>query len=355
MNNKVLPLTVILLVKGREDFTERWLRYMSQIQFPHKVIIADGEDDGAVKNLLHQNNQGWPLDVKFYQFNTHGGFSQYFKMMQSAIAAAETKYVMLCDNDDFILPNSLIDIVNFLEKNQSYVSAGGKIVNFEIDNYNNVPYGKVVNFLKPYSYSRLDEPEEDFGLHIKSVFSNFQPNFYNIFRKETLETIANELVEIDFSDLIAMEFFIQLRAATLGKSRVLSNHSHYLRQRGTSQISTDYNFFENLLQNNLPDDIRRFSRKIADIKSEEKIYEIIRFEFAEYLNHLLANTVLKYRFNRLYQFKVFLKKLFDRLPRFLINTMSSVTQYKLKRKVFSELGIREQVSKIHNSLTNDIF
>ena len=94
MNNKDFPLTEILIVKGREDFTERWLRYMSQIQFPHKVIIADGEDDGAVKNLLHQNNQGWPLDVKFYQFNTHGGFSQYFKMCHNIIVGTRNPKVI---------------------------------------------------------------------------------------------------------------------------------------------------------------------------------------------------------------------------------------------------------------------
>lgn len=355
MDNKVSPLTVILLVKGREDFTERWLNYMSQIKFPYKIIIADGEDDGMIKNLLEKNDQRWSLDIKFYQFNTHGGYSPYFKMMKSAIAAAETKYVMLCDNDDFILPNALIEILNFLSKNPTYVSAGGKIVNFEIDHYNDIPYGKEVNFLKPYSYSRLDEPEENFTNHIKSVFSNFQPNFYNIFYKEALEIVANDIVELDFSTLVPMEFFIQLRVATLGKSKIFSNHSHYLRQKGTSQTSNDFDFFKDLVKTNLPDDIRRMSKKIAHIQSDENIYEVIQSQYAEYLNHYMSHTTLKYRFKRLYQFKVFLVKLYNQLPRFLIKIMSYSTQNKLKRKVFTDLGIKDEISRIHDGLTNDTF
>ena len=64
MDNKVSPLTVILLVKGREDFTERWLKYMSQIEFPYKIIIADGEDDGVIKNLLETNDQIQNMMIK---------------------------------------------------------------------------------------------------------------------------------------------------------------------------------------------------------------------------------------------------------------------------------------------------
>ena len=66
-----------------------------------------------------------------------------------------------------------------------------------------------------------------------------------------MKIIAKELVELNFTDLVINEFYIQLRAATLGKSKILGSSFHYLRQRGTSSISTGYNFSEDLLRKNM--------------------------------------------------------------------------------------------------------
>ena len=65
---------------------------------------------------------------------------------------------MLCDNDDFILPSGLNDQINFLSKNNDYISASGRILNFEIDGYDYVCYGRKPTFLEPCSYYRLEEP-----------------------------------------------------------------------------------------------------------------------------------------------------------------------------------------------------
>ena len=97
-----LSLSVILLVKGRDDHTKRWLDYMHAIRFPYKIIIADGEDDASAKALANDAQKNSNLDIQFYQFNTHSGYSPYYDMMSKAVSFAETDYVMLCDNDDFI-------------------------------------------------------------------------------------------------------------------------------------------------------------------------------------------------------------------------------------------------------------
>ena len=36
-------LTLILLVRGREKFTVRWLDYMSEINYPDPILIGDGD------------------------------------------------------------------------------------------------------------------------------------------------------------------------------------------------------------------------------------------------------------------------------------------------------------------------
>lgn len=351
MKNKLQSFSVILLVKGRIDFTKRWLNYMSEISFPYKIIIADGEDDNLVNQLIISQKFSKNLDIEFLQFNTHDGYESYFHMLKTSISSASTEYVMLCDNDDFILPEAIKDILKFLDKNSSYISAGGKIINFEIDNYKNLPYGKIINFLKPYSYSRENEPVSNYNEHINNVFSSFQPNFYNIFRKETLEIIACEIKELNFSDLVPMEFYIQLRSATLGKSKVLLNHSHYLRQRGTSQISNNFNFFHKFLDTNLSDDVKKLSNKISEVVSgQEDISNNIRTQYAEYLNVFIAHTTLRYRFKKLYKIKLFFSYCYEFCPKFLKKIILFLPQLKLKKVTYSKFKIKKSINTIHDLL-----
>ena len=42
---------------------------MNAIHFPYEIIIADGEDDGAVESLVKNNKTITDLNIKFYQFN----------------------------------------------------------------------------------------------------------------------------------------------------------------------------------------------------------------------------------------------------------------------------------------------
>lgn len=338
MKSKPL-LTIILLVKGRTEFTKRWLDYMNAIHFPYEIIIADGEDDGAVESLVQNNITNHDLNMKFYQFNTHGGYTPYYSMIAKAISLAKSKYVMLCDNDDFIFPKGLDDVINFLETHHEYISAGGEIVNFKINNSCNTPYGNDVIFLEPYNYFRIDEPQMDWEPQIESIFRDFQPYWYNIYRKDSLQIIADELCELDLSDLVAMEFYAQLRTITLGRSKHIKGNSYYLRQRGTSQISTDVNFFEDLINRNLPQDIELISKKIASkVKDSLNIAPTIKTNYARYLNNLLAHTILRYRFPKLFLFKTFLINLVESIPSILKIPYRYFAQYKIKQKYYRGRG-----------------
>ena len=98
-------------------------------------------------------------------------------------------------------------------------------------------YGQKPTFLEPCSYYRLEEPLIIGRNKLEVCLQKFQPNFYNVFHTKELKIISDELIELNFSDLVINEFYIQLRASTLGKSKILSSSFHYLRQRGTSSIS----------------------------------------------------------------------------------------------------------------------
>ena len=253
--------TLVLLIKGRHDFTYRWLVYMNKINFKYPIFIGDGQDDDETIKMIKKINVNKNLDISYYRYNTHSSYLEYYKMKNDILSKVKTKFVMLCDNDDFILPSGLKDQINFLSENNDYISASGRILNFEIDGYDYVCYGQKPTFLEPCSYYRLEEPLNNWQKQIRSVFTKFQPNFYNVFHTKELKIISDELIELNFSDLVINEFYIQLRASTLGKSKILSSSFHYLRQRGTSSISKNYEFSKDILKKNMPEDVRKWQIK----------------------------------------------------------------------------------------------
>ena len=302
--------TLVLLIKGRHEFTRRWLTYMKSINFEYPIIIADGQDDDETKKMIIEINKEEALSIQYFRYNTHSGYHDYYKMELDVLNKVSTDLVMLCDNDDFVFLSGLNQQIDFLCKNSEYISSSGRILNFEINNHEYIPYGKNINFLKPCEYYRYEEPLDDWKKHINSVFTQFQPNFYNVFKTKFMKIIAKELVELNFSDLVINEFYVQLRAATLGKSKILGTTFHYLRQRGTSSISKDYEFSKDLIKKNMPNDIRKLSSKISDIISEnsdytkEEIDSFILDSFSNYLNFYLPRVTLKFRFPKIYKLKL---------------------------------------------------
>ena len=336
--------TLVLLVNGRNNFSVRWLKYMDKINFEHPIIISDGSNDGLLDNLIRNHPYKNKLNITFKQFDTNTGFKSYYEMKRNTLREIKTKYVMICDNDDFIIESGLEEILNFLENNDEFISASGKILNFEIDNWKFKTYGNLY-FLSPYIYSRLIDPVNNWGNQIEMVFAKFQPNFYNIFRKDILIKIFEETAELNFSDLTINEFFIQLRANSLGKSKILDVH-HYIRQRGTSQISNDFDFSSDIISKNLPKDYRKLNECICQILSNEngedkiKLADTFEKSFSNYLRNIIAGTMLKFRFPNLYKIKIFFRILwFEKMI-----AISSIVK-KLKNNIF--------LNKIKNKKNRD--
>jgi len=333
--------TLVLLVKGRDEFSKRWLKYIDEINFKYPVVISDGANDGYVKKMLENYTFNNQIDLKFRQFDTNSGFHAYYEMKRDTLNEVNTKYVMVCDNDDFVIENGITEIINFLENNNEYISASGSILNFEIDNWKSKPYGNLF-FLPSYKYTRKDDPVLDWYKQINLVFNFFQPNFYNIFKTEILRQIYKETADLSFSDLTINEFFIQLRANTLGKSKIL-NMPHYIRQRGTSQISNNFDFAYDILQKNLPSDVRKLNEYICLIISnennldKEKLSIIFEKSFVDYLRNMIASLMLRHRFPKLFKIKKFLQFLwFEKFSILSTNIKKIYNQFYLITNSFSK-------------------
>ena len=105
-----------------------------------------------------------------------------------------------------------------------------------------------------------------------------------------------------------MELYKICRAPTIGKQKSFDNFFHYIRQSGTGSSSTSYDFSLNLVQSDLPSDIRLLSKELSekvyfDSEHRSKLSDQILENYAESLNNYLPNILLRFRFKRLYYLK----------------------------------------------------
>lgn len=298
-------LTVILTLKGRENFSQRWLDYMSQQSFNCSIIIADGDQDSNLQTILSQNNY-LNLKIVYKKFNDTS-WEDYYQKVNSCLKYVETKYVMISDNDDFLIKPGIQKIIGFLDQNDSYVSAGSNILFFSLDNKQNAISGKKCFFSELYSSPRPEEPLDCYDLQLRSVFQHFQPNFYNIYRTNTLRTIAEELSECNFSDPAVAEIYQQLRVPLIGKQKKILECVHYIRQSGTS--SQGSSFTMSLIEKNLSQDIRELVKHIsakyvvAYPEDQANISEKIMNYYSAYLTHYIAHSHLRFRFPLIFKLK----------------------------------------------------
>lgn len=361
MNEEKSKLSILLAQFGRQEFSNRFLYYLKSTSCKFPIIYADGDVDGFSVNLIEKYKDS--LDIKLIENKQTVKFKDYFTMMVRGLSAVETEYVMLCDNDDFIIYSSINKLIHFLDNNADYISAGSPITEIQLDNYSTSCYGKYSSLTSHYKHYRDQEPLLSWNDQVEKTFLNFQPNFYHIFRKDILLKIWMEILELDFSDLTIMEFYYQLRAPTFGKQFSDPSMTHYIRQSGTgSWESKTYDFSKELVYNNLPSDIRKVANKISIICNEEfktnqqDIYHSILDNYSKHLNNYLPHNVLRYRWPKLFKFKTFMLKYLRRLKP-IINLIYYLREKKIlilykKTKPNSYLLFLDEIKTIKKVIQN---
>ena len=78
-------LTLILLVKGRENFTRRWLDYMLSINYQDSILIGDGANNSKVKKIL-KNKKYSILNIKYVNYKSkNSDYKDYYYMMYDLV------------------------------------------------------------------------------------------------------------------------------------------------------------------------------------------------------------------------------------------------------------------------------
>lgn len=328
-------LSIVLTLKGRHLHTLRWLWHANLTNVPYHIIIADGEVHPTIDRLL-SNPASFPnLSYEYHRYEDINIKDYYFKR-NDALGKVKTPYVMMADNDDFLLPFGINKAVTFLNESQDYVCAGGGILGFSMVAQPN-EIGNVVGSLRRFSYRYIsnqwyqcrDLDDESVSARVIKEIRNPLAVHYNVYRTHSLHVISGEVLEHNPS-LIFCEMYSAMRTVTLGKVKSDPSYFTYLRQQGSSQhLGYSNDLIDDLLRSSFAEKLKIMAAKVAseaarsDGCNPTEIQEQIFETYADQIRLTLANTMLRYRFPHLFA----LKQRFLGLPK--LHLISNAAQCRL--------------------------
>lgn len=222
-------------LKGRRLFTFRFLWHANKLQLPYRFLIADGQVNEAVARRLENSREAFPnLDIEYVRYPDDIDYSRYFAKMSDVMQRVRTPYVMHADNDDFLGFNGIEKALDFLDAHADYVCARGHQVTFSVYSGIGASPGSISG-----KFNRLYCDNDSTDMDTPSAAERLRQGglchrlYYAIYRSVALARIWQDIVEIDFSDLMLHEDFFALRVLTLGKARINTETISYYGQAGT--------------------------------------------------------------------------------------------------------------------------
>jgi len=204
-------LTILLALKDRVAFTDRWLAYAAGARLLYRILIADGGSDPTVAQIVaEKKKQG--LDVEYVRYPYDRTYADYFAKLADALSRVNTPFVVMADNDDLFIPDGLARAVECLQAHPEYVACGGQCAVFWMSG-NDVDW----KCSSQYSTDAADTASE--RLRERCLGAN--DVFYAVHRTDLLRRHFEAVRDCNPRDLFLMEQLVMFLTAIAGKTRQL--------------------------------------------------------------------------------------------------------------------------------------
>ena len=204
-------------------FLRRTLDYFRHVSFKGKIVLSDNSS-GDHRRFVTSCSGDYPdLWVEVFPF------AEEIRFLHKIIATLEkidSHFVMLHAHDDFMVPLSVEQCVDFLAKNPAYSVARGRIAMFALARDSNSPAGQVSVSLVPHpmrGYEQQDAVERMIA-HIERYASSF----YSVHRRDSLVE-SFRITEAATKNVIFFQYLSSCISALKGKIWC-SDNLFYVRQ-----------------------------------------------------------------------------------------------------------------------------
>jgi len=237
-------LTLLMPLKGRHLHTLRFFWHANRQSLPFRIVVADGQVEPGIATRLARPHALFPaLDIDYIRCPDDVSYQRYFDKLVAAVASVTTPYVMLCDNDDFVVQAGVKSCMAFLDDHPDYAGVSGGIAGFALHPDPALPNvaGTIRSFGSMYhdGYRAETYDAPQLAARVTANFVRGYSLYYSVFRTEILAAVLGEIADIGFTDLKAVETFFGARVKTLGHCRLDRRIISYVRQSGTSSGAPD--------------------------------------------------------------------------------------------------------------------
>ncbi len=229
-------VTIFLPTYNRPEMLSKTLAFVQESREPFPIIVADGSNhDNAHRNADICRAAG--SNVTYFHVPTPAEalrpteipslkhhreiIANYYRRYLHALEQITTPYIVHCSDDDLLIPETVAESAEFLDRNPDYVACQGMYFNFHY----------VTDGLE-IECATLDGPSLDgneLATRLIQLFSRYECPFAAVYRVSATRAIIPRFEEIRV--LLFTEVFHATASVILGKIKRL-NGLYYLRNVG---------------------------------------------------------------------------------------------------------------------------
>ena len=196
-------LTIVIFTYNRHELLKRTINYW--LNYDVKLLILDGSKKKLDVSFLHSKK------IKYIHSTDN-----LEKRLLKSINYIDTEFLILSCDDEFYLPSAICTCIEFLDKNPSFSSCGGRAVGFLTKN--NFIFGteEYLNF-KGFCLDERDSRSRTF----KHFFNYIPAHIYSVMRLKNWKIICKYIFEKKISFAGSFELSVEFLTVVAGKSIII--------------------------------------------------------------------------------------------------------------------------------------
>lgn len=210
-------IAIIIPTYNRSAYLNRLLDYFSYCTVGYRIVIADSSlDEMKARNSKAVSSHGNLNILYLDEFPPNvNGWAKWL----CAIDRSESKYAVICADDDFVVPKCIDEAVKFLDENADYVLTRGKYIAFEEMKSND----KKIKFSWRHIYPHMTIDSRDSAQRVLDHFGNYYPTLYAVHRTPILKRIFEQTMKYGTANEHMDELLCSMFSAVCGKFKSLDS------------------------------------------------------------------------------------------------------------------------------------
>ena len=155
-------ITLLIPTYNRHQYLNRILEYNKDCSF--HVIVADSTKNDYKFTLAK------PASFQYLHYPD----VSLTQKLENALQQVKTKYIVMCADDDFIIPERIFDCIGFLEDNKEYSAVQGNSISYKKANSD----GAKIEFSIMYENPVKEILHDDSLERLKALFDSYRAVFF---------------------------------------------------------------------------------------------------------------------------------------------------------------------------------